>query len=170
MFFIIINVSNPPSGANKGVFMKAVLLIATLFASTTVFSADGPFHLSCKFQALSMWSRDNSHDPVKPDQSDATKVTLKCDRGNFTLAGDNNSPCKAATHLAQYFTGARKGETVQIEGLTYEASGNSGLETRSDVVSATRAGTPVVFEAPTVLVHGQPKKCNTTHVEISATP
>lgn len=134
--------------------MKAILLIATLFVSASAFSADGPFQLSCKYQGLKVFS------PIE------SEVRLQCDRGNFTLLGDNNSPCNAATHLAQYFSDAKAGEPVQIQGLTYEASGMGGMETHSDVVIATRAGTTVVFEAPTVLNHGRPTKCNTTQVGI----
>jgi hypothetical protein len=134
--------------------MKTTFFIATLLISATSFSADGPFQLSCRFQGLKVFSPSDS------------QVGLQCDRGNVTLSGTNNSPCQAATHLSQYFLDAKVGEPVQIQGLTYNSSGMGGMETHTDVVVATRAGTAEIFEAPTILNHGRPKKCNTTHVSI----
>ena len=135
--------------------MKKVIMMAVLAFTSNVFAAD-EFHLSCQFLSSS-------------SSIGSTTVKLACAEGSFTLSGSNNSPCKAADHLQEFFAGSLESEAVEIDGLVYSSSGMGGVETNIDVVLATRANSEAVLEAPTVLNHGQPKKCNTTHVRIFRT-
>ncbi len=134
--------------------MKKVILIVIL-SMATIARADF-YSLSCRFVSMSTFEQLQ------------TEVLVNCNNGwGLThLLGLNNSPCKPATNLENFFKGATPNEVVKIIGQTGTNVSLGGLVDGFDISIAKRTGSSSILQAPTIIQHGQPKKCNNTQVAI----
>ena len=133
--------------------MKKLILSVVLLVVGSVTQAEVLF---CKFEKLSSKSEMQ------------IILDLNCGEGQkLTLIGTNNSPCRAASNVAQFSEGLRSGDALRFEVELRSSSTIDGASQQNlEVVEAHRAYTGLEMVIPTVIYHGKPRLCSSTHAII----
>ena len=128
--------------------------LATMVILTASFGAKASV-LNCQFENTAYTSDEE------------VIVNMNCNGEQMSLIGDNNSPCKAASNVAQFTQGLQSGDQINfVVDLRTSGTIDGASKPRLEVLSASRPGTTIKMITPTVTYHRQPRLCSSTHAYV----
>ena len=122
--------------------MKNVIVLLSLIISALAVQAQ---EVTCQFQSVKYYEGE-------------TLALVTCGAQTIEMAGENNSPCKAADALTRVLKGVRAHDSVVINFELRSRSGLGGMEEIYDVDSVTAGQNSIRAIG----------KCSSTHIQLFA--